>query len=109
VVIDNLERALASANADEGASSGISEGVELTLKSLLDVLTKFKVEQIDPHGEPFDPQNHQAMTMIENPDAEPNTVLNVMQKGYSLNGRLLRPAMVIVSKSQPQKSIDEKA
>ncbi len=108
-VIDNLERALAAANADEGANSSISEGVELTLKSFLDVLTKFKVEQIDPHGEPFDPQNHQAMTVIENPDAEPNTVLDVMQKGYGLNGRLLRPAMVVVSKPQSQKNIDEEA
>ena len=56
------------------------------------------IEQIDPLGEPFDPQHHQAMATIENPDSEPNSVLEVMQKGYTLNGRLVRAAMVLVSK-----------
>lgn len=98
-VVDNLERALESASADDEAIKPIAEGVELTLKSFLDVLRKFQVEPLDPVGEPFDPQQHQAMSMIENPDAEPNTVLTVMQKGYTLNGRLVRPAMVMVSKA----------
>ena len=97
-VVDNLERALA-AGGDSDAAKPIIEGVELTLKSFTDALGKNGVEAIDPAGEPFDPQTAQAMTMVENPDVEPNTVTAVMQKGYSLNGRLLRPAMVIVSKA----------
>ena len=97
-VVDNLERALA-AGGDSDAAKPIIEGVELTLKSFTDALGKNGVEAIDPTGEPFDPQTAQAMTMVENPDVEPNTVTAVMQKGYSLNGRLLRPAMVIVSKA----------
>jgi len=99
-VMDNLERALQAAG--EGASD--MDGVELTRKSLEDVFKRFKIEAVNPAGEPFDPQLHQAMSMIENPDCEPNTVLNVIQKGYSLNGRLLRPAMVMVSKAAPSVS-----
>lgn len=98
-VVDNLERALESASGDDEAIKPIAEGVELTLKSFQDVLRKFQVEPVDPVGEPFDPQRHQAMSLIDNPDAEPNTVLTVMQKGYTLNERLLRPAMVVVSKA----------
>lgn len=98
-VVDNLERSLEAASGSDELSKSISEGVELTLKSLNDVLKKYNIEAIDPEGEPFDPQLHQAMTMVENPDLEPNTVMGVMQKGYSLNGRLLRPAMVMVSKA----------
>ena len=98
-VVDNLERALETISADDEALRPIAEGVELTLKSFVDALRKFQIEPVDPAGEPFDPQLHQAMTMIENPDAEPNTVLAVMQKGYTLNGRLVRPAMVVVSKA----------
>lgn len=98
-VVDNLERALESASGEDEAVKKIAEGVELTLKSFQDALGKFQIEAIDPVGEPFDPQEHQAMSMIESPDAEPNTVLTVMQKGYRLNGRLVRPAMVMVSKA----------
>ncbi len=97
-VVDNLERAL-EAGGDSEAAKPIIEGVELTLKSFIDALSKSGVEAVDPTGEPFDPQTAQAMTMVENPDVEPNTVTAVMQKGYTLNGRLLRPAMVIVSKA----------
>ena len=97
-VVDNLERALEATAGGSDEVKPIADGVELTLKSLLDALKKFNIEQIDPTGEPFDPQLHQAMSMVENPDAEPNSVLQVMQKGYSLNGRLIRPAMVLVSK-----------
>jgi molecular chaperone GrpE len=97
-VVDNLERALEAAVRNEDNQAMI-EGVELTLKSLTDVLAKHGIESIDPMGAPFDPQTAQAMSMIDNPDVEPNTVIAVMQKGYSLNGRLLRPAMVMVSKA----------
>lgn len=97
-VVDNLERALeAAGEATEAAA--ITEGVDLTLRSFSDVLTKHSIEALNPVGEPFDPQLHQAMTMVPNPDMEPNTVMDVMQKGYTLNGRLLRPAMVVVSKA----------
>ena len=99
-VVDNLERALeASSGSDAEGMSAVVEGVELTLKSLVDVLSKNGITPVDPHGEPFDPQVAQAMSMIENPDVEPNTVIAVMQKGYLLNDRLLRPAMVMVSKA----------
>lgn len=98
-VVDNLERAITAA-AQEGAEmASVVEGVELTLKSLIDGLKRHKVEEIDPEGQPFDPQMHQAMTMVEQPDVEPNTVINVFQKGYTLHGRLVRPAMVVVSKA----------
>jgi len=98
-VVDNLERALEAAQIEHEAIQPISEGIDLTLKSFLDVLAKFNVERLDPVGEPFDPQLHQAMTMVENPEVEPNTVMAVMQKGFTLNGRLVRPAMVVVSKA----------
>ena len=97
-VVDNMERAL-SAATDSGTEASISEGLELTLKSFMDALKKTGVEIVDPQGEPFDPQLAQAMSMVENPDVEPNTVIAVMQKGYTLNGRLVRPAMVMVSKA----------
>jgi len=97
-VVDNLERALEATAGDDEAIKPIAEGVELTLKSFLDVLGKNKIEVVDPQGEPFDPNLHQAMSMVENNEVEPNTVIAVMQKGYTLNGRLVRPAMVMVSK-----------
>ena len=99
-VMDNLERAL-QVNVDRENESvkALLQGVELTLKSFVDCFRKFGIEQIDPLGEPFDPQLHQAMAMQENPNVEPNTVTAVMQKGYSLHGRVLRPAMVMVSKA----------
>lgn len=93
-VADNLERALASS---ESAEDPMREGVELTLKSLQEALSRFEVKAVDPHGEPFNPEFHQAMTMVPNPELEPNTVMDVIQKGYTLHGRLLRPAMVVVS------------
>ena len=98
-VVDNLERALAAIDADNEAFKGVIEGIELTLKSFVDSLKRHKVESVDPEGEPFDPQLHQAMSMVESPDVEPNTVINVFQKGYTLHGRLVRPAMVVVSKA----------
>ncbi|QRV22813.1 nucleotide exchange factor GrpE [Marinomonas foliarum] len=95
-VADNLERALTSA-PDTGESDPVREGVELTLKDLLETLARFEVKVVDPHGEPFNPELHQAITMVPNPELEPNTVMDVVQKGYTINGRLLRPAMVVVS------------
>ena len=98
-VVDNLERSLevASNNEDETVKA-IYEGVNLTLKSFLDCFTKFNIEAVDPLGEPFDPQLHQAMSIQENAECEPNTVIAVMQKGYTLHGRVIRPAMAMVSK-----------
>ena len=98
-VIDNMERALEAAPENEELVKPIAEGVELTLKSFVDALKKFKIEVVNPLGEPFDPQFHQAMSMVENAEVEPNTVTLVMQKGYTLHGRLVRPAMVMVSKA----------
>jgi molecular chaperone GrpE len=95
-VADNLERALTSA-PDTGESDPVREGVELTLKDLLETLARFEVKVVDPHGEPFNPELHQAITMVPNPELEANTVMDVVQKGYTINGRLLRPAMVVVS------------
>ena len=97
-VVDNLERALES-SGDGQSSAALAEGVELTRKGFMDVLAKYGVEAVDPTGEPFDPETAQAMSMVEQPDAEPNSVVAVMQKGYVLNGRLLRPAMVMVAKA----------
>ena len=97
-VVDNLERALES-SGDEQGSAALAEGVELTRKGFMDVLAKYGVEAVDPTGEPFDPETAQAMSMVEQPDAEPNSVVALMQKGYLLNGRLLRPAMVMVAKA----------
>jgi molecular chaperone GrpE len=108
-VVDNLERALQAAEAAGESAKAIVEGVEMTLDSFVKALGKFKIEQIDPEGEPFDPQRHQAMSMVENPDVEPNTVVAVLQKGYSLHGRLVRPAMVMVSKAAAAPKIDEQA
>lgn len=96
-VVDNLQRALDSIDSENESHRAIYEGIDLTLKNFLDVLAQFKIEAIDPAGEPFDADYHQAVSMVPNPDVEPNTVLEVFQKGYKLNGRLMRPAMVVVS------------
>jgi molecular chaperone GrpE len=97
-VVDNLERALAAIDSEDAAQKSVAEGIELTLKTFVEVLTRHKVEVIDPAGQPFDAELHQAVSAVPNPDLEPNTVIDVFQKGYTLNGRLLRPAMVVVSK-----------
>jgi len=100
-VVDNLERAIASINKEDETQKSISEGVELTLQSFLSGVEKFGVKAIDPQDQPFNPELHQAMSMQEVPGVAPNTVIAVMQKGYELNGRLIRPAMVMVSKAAP--------
>ena len=97
-LLDNLGRAIEAGSADGASLKGLLEGVEMSQKMLLDGLQKFNVTQVDPHGEPFNPELHEAMTAVPNPDLEPNTVMEVFQKGYTLNGRLVRPAMVVVSK-----------
>jgi molecular chaperone GrpE len=96
-VKDSLEMGLAAAVGETGEGK-IKEGTEMTLKLFTDVLEKHGLEVVDPEGEPFNPDHHQAMSMQENIELNPNTVMTVMQKGYLLNGRLIRPAMVIVSK-----------
>lgn len=107
-VMDNLERALDAASEHENeAVKAIYDGVDLTLKSFSDCFSKFNIEALDPLGEPFDPALHQAMSMQENTDVEPNTIIAVMQKGYTLHGRVIRPAMVMVAKGSSPK-IDEK-
>ena len=99
-VIDNLERALeAEAEVEDSALKSVLEGVELTQKSFLASVEKFGIEAVNPVGEAFNPELHQAMTSQPSDEHEPNTVLTVFQKGYQLNGRLLRPAMVVVSKT----------
>lgn len=98
-IVDSLERTLEACNVDDEATKSLREGVEMTHGMFISGLAKFKVERIDPQGEVFDPVLHQAMSLVDAPDAQPNTVVAVMQKGYTLNGRLVRPAMVMVSKS----------
>lgn len=98
-VVDSLEMGL-SAVAEAGSDvDALKEGMDLTYKQLLSALEKAGVEQVDPMGLPFDPEFHQAMSMVPSPDHEPNTVIQVFQKGYTLNKRLIRPAMVIVSQA----------
>src|SRR5690554_892788 len=102
-VVDSLEKAVESTEGQEDASelvASIREGVEMTLSLFMSSLKKFNVEQVNPVGEPFDPQQHEAMSMVPAPDAEPNSVVAVVQKGYLLNGRVVRPAMVVVAKAE---------
>jgi len=98
-VVDNLERALASIDTSNEAFTAIAEGIQLTHKSFIDSLARHQVIVVNPQGEPFDPNLHQAVSAVPNPDVEPNTVINVFQKGYTLHGRLVRPAMVVVAKA----------
>ena len=107
-VADNLERALQVANPQDEAIKPVVDGVELTLKSFFNTIEKFGMKVIDPQGETFNPVLHQAMSMQENADLPPNTVMAVMQKGYELHGRLLRPAMVMVTRAS-EGSVDIEA
>jgi len=109
-VLDSLELGLQAATGDSEEVKKFREGSELTIKQFETVFTKFNVVTLDPKGQPFNAEQHQAVLMQEVEGATPNTVVNVFQKGYMLNGRLLRPAMVIVAKG-PEKPpiIDEKA
>ena len=110
-IVDSLERGLELSSDSEELLKPMREGMQLTLKLFLDTLARYQLLPVDPQGEPFNPELHQAMAMEESIHAEPGSVLKVFQRGYQLNGRLLRPAMVVVSKApaQPQPSIDEQA
>lgn len=107
-VIDNLERAIEVGDAENDAVKPLLEGVEMTRKTFISSIEKFGLAIVDPQGESFNPDLHQAMSMQESAEHEPNTVMAVMQKGYTLNGRLLRPAMVMVSRA-PSDGVDTQA
>ncbi len=99
-IVDSLERALdAAGQIDNDAVKAMQDGVQLTLKMFVDTLAKHGVQQLNPVGQPFNPEFHQAMSMVPNAEMAPNSVLAVMQRGYTLNGRLVRPAMVVVTKA----------
>lgn len=100
-VVDSLELALKHSDVNDPAIKPIVEGVQNTTTLLLKELGKFGVEAVDPQGQPFDPNLHQAISMVPSPEVEAQHVLSVMQKGYTLNGRVVRPAMVIVSAGAP--------
>lgn len=98
-VVDSLERTVEACSAEDDATRALREGAEMTLNLFLNSVAKFNLLVVDPSGQVFDPELHQAMSMVDAPDAVPNTVVAVMQKGYTLNGRLVRPAMVMIAKS----------
>lgn len=98
-VVDSLEQALQAADRENESLQGMCEGIELTLKLFADSFAKFGVTQINPEGEVFDPQHHEAMSIQQVPDVKPNTIITVFQKGYLLNDRVVRPARVVVSKA----------
>jgi molecular chaperone GrpE len=111
-VADSLEKAVESTEGHEEAGevvANIREGVEMTLSLFMNSLSKFNVRQLNPEGEPFDPQQHEAMSMVSAPNAEPNSVVAVVQKGYTLNDRLVRPAMVVIAKAESGPKVDEQA
>ncbi len=108
-VRDSLELGLAAAVDPQAGLTKLREGMELTVKLFGDVLQKFGVEAVDPAGSPFDPNLHQALSTQPRDDVPANTVITVVQKGYTLNGRLVRPALVMVSRPAGQQGIDEKA
>jgi len=100
-VVDSLERGLELTRdvEDNPTAKSVREGLELTFKLLIDTLNRYQITVVDPLNQQFNPELHQAMSMREDLEHEPNTVLEVFQKGYTLNERLLRPAMVVVSKA----------
>jgi molecular chaperone GrpE len=100
-VLDSMALGLA---VEDASAESLREGMELTMNILQKMMEKLNIEEIDPLNEKFDPEKHQAMTMQSNADVEPNTVIAVMQKGYSLNERLIRPAMVMVSKAAEEEN-----
>lgn len=111
-VVDSLEMGLKTSESATDNVESMRQGMDLTLKQFLTVLEKFNVVQLNPEGQLFNPEQQQAMSMQPSNDVPPNTVLHVFQKGYELNGRLIRPAMVVVSQAaapQPEKKIDEQA
>ena len=109
-VIDSMEMGVAAAQDENADVSKLREGTEMTLKMFETAIDKFGIKGVHPHGETFNPEHHQAMTMIDSAEHEPNMIIDVMQKGYLLNERLVRPAMVVVSsaKSGSGSDTDEK-
>jgi len=107
-VLDSLEQGMAIETNNSTETDGMRQGLELTMKLFVDAMTKHGVERLDPTGHPFNPEHHEAMSMIETSDIEPNHVMQVFQKGYLLNKRVVRPARVIVARG-PTKPIDENA
>ncbi|HAO19413.1 MAG: nucleotide exchange factor GrpE [Desulfobacteraceae bacterium IS3] len=99
-VVDNLERAISSSAAAQGADQCITEGVDLTLKEILRVLARYGVNPVEAQGKPFDPGIHEAVMQQESEEVPENTVLTEFQRGYTLHERILRPAMVVVSKAK---------
>lgn len=97
-IIDSMEMGQQAAVADNASLESIREGVDMTMRMFIQVLEKHGLEQIDPLGAAFDPEQHQAISMVENTESDSNTVVEVMQKGFALNGRLVRPAMVVVAR-----------
>ena len=106
-VADSLEKAVESTATAQDAAA-VAEGVQLSLKLFLDTMRKNGIERVDPMGEPFDPSQQEAMAVVVNPHAEPNSVMEVIQRGYLLNGRVVRAARVIVSKAPPAESGSDK-
>lgn len=100
-VKDSLELGLGATEQENATIETVREGMDMTLKMLADVMEKASIIELNPLGEKFDPERHQAMQMQETDEAEPNTVIVVHQKGYTLNDRLMRPAMVVVAKAKP--------
>ena len=98
-VADSLELGLKAAGAVEGPAKALADGMALTHKQLVSALEKFGVKAVDPLGQPFNAEQHQAMSMVNAPGVPPNHVASVMQKGYILHDRLMRPALVVVAKS----------
>lgn len=105
---DSLELGLVAAQSESADVANLLQGTEMTLNLFANAMEKFAIVEVNPAGEPFNPELHQAMSMVPSPDVDPNTVITVVQKGYTLNGRLVRPAMVMVSQA-PAKPIDEQA
>lgn len=106
-VIDSMEMGVLAAQDENADVSKLREGTEMTLKMFETAIEKFGIKSVHPHGEAFNPEHHQAMTMLDSPEHEPNMIIDVMQKGYLLNERLVRPAMVVVSSANSGKDNKE--
>lgn len=106
-VIDSMEMGVAAAQDEAADVAKLREGTEMTLKMFETAIEKFGIKGVHPHGEAFNPEHHQAMTMIDSSEHEPNMIIDVMQKGYLLNERLVRPAMVVVSSANSGKDDKE--
>ncbi len=97
-IVDGLERAVAAHEGEDSGSGTLLDGVNMTLKMMYAAFAKFGVEQVNPESQPFNPELHQAVSTLADANVAANTVVSVLQKGYLLNGRLIRPALVVVAK-----------